>query len=110
MWPEDLKPGDKVIVTRKHRQDTVETVKSIGKKLISLENFDVRFRVNGGSGVRKDVFYSYQLLPATKESLEKLEQQKLRLELVEKLGKVNFSKLSLEVLTQIVEIIEGSNA
>ena len=110
MWLEDLKPGDKVIVTRKHRQDTVETVKSIGKKLISLENFDVRFRVNGGRDVRKDVFYSYQLLPASKEALEKLEQQKLRLELVEKLGKVNFSKLSLEVLTQIVEIIEGSNA
>lgn len=108
-WLEKLKPGDKVIVTRNHRQDTVETVKSIGKKLISLENLDVRFRLIGGSSAGKEVFYSYQLRPATEEALKKLEQQKLKLELVEKLEKVNFSKLPLEVLTQISKLVEGEN-
>lgn len=112
-WLDELKPGDKVIVKKNDRcyqQNRVETVKTVGKKFISLVNWEneTRFRVEDGSSVQGGMLDSYQLFPATKEALEKLDQQKQKLELVRKLEKVNFNKLSLGALKQIFEIIDNN--
>lgn len=109
-WLEELKPGDKVLVrNRCQPHDRIETVKNIGKRFISLEGWEnqTRFRVNGGRSIKGDPLGAYWLYPATKEALEKLEQQKLKLELVRKLEKVNFGRLPLDTLKQISEIVEG---
>lgn len=111
-WLEELKPGDKVIVKKNDRcyqQNRVETVKTVGKKFISLVNWEneTRFRVVDGSSVQGGMLDSYQLFPATKEALEKLEQQKQKLEAIKKLQEVNFRKLPLEKLKQLLKILEG---
>lgn len=112
MWLEDLKPGDKVIVrNRCYPQDRLETIKTKGKQFISLEGWEeiTRFRVKDGLSVKGNALNAYELFPATKEALEKLEQKKLKLKLIRKLENVDFSKLPLEVLIQVSEIVEGFN-
>lgn len=108
MWLDDLKPGDKVLVrNRCYPEDIVETVKTKGKKFISLEGFPTRFRVEDGFGVKREYPNSYQLFPATKEALEEIENQKTKIQLARKLKATDFRKLRLDVLKQIVEIVEG---
>lgn len=105
-WLEELKPGDRVLVrNRCQPHDRIETIKTIGKKLISLEGWEgkTRFRVNGGRSVSGD---SYWLHPATEEAIKKIEEQKQKLEAIRKLQEFNFRKLSLDKLKQILEIVE----
>jgi hypothetical protein len=110
MWLEHLKPGDKVLVrSRYFSQDQIETVKSCGKKFISLEGWEdkTRFHVANGCGVKREYPNSYQLFPATKETLEEIENQKTKIQLARKLEATDFRKLPLGVLKQIAEVIDG---
>lgn len=109
-WLEELKPGDRVLVrNRCQPHDRIETIKTIGKKLISLEGWEdkTRFRVDGGRSVSGDSYNCSWLHPATEEAIEKIEEQKQKLEAIKKLQEVNFGKLPLEKLKQILKILEG---
>lgn len=112
-WLENLKPGDKVIVRkcdRYYQIDEIKIIKTIGKTLISLEGWDgqTRFRVSDGYSVHGGTFDSYKLFPATEEHINKIEQQKQKLGLVRKIEKCDFSKLPLEALKQILEVVENN--
>lgn len=109
-WLEELKPGDQVLVSNRcYAYDKLETVKSVGKKFISLEGWEnkTRFRVDGGRGVSGDSYNCSWLHPATEEALNKIEEQKQKLEALGKIEKVNYRKLPLSKLKQILEIIES---
>lgn len=110
-WLESLKPGDKVIVKKNDRcyqQDSIETIKSIGKKFISLQDWEgeTRFRTEDGSSVHGGMLDSYQLYPLTKEASERIDIQRQRLECLRKIEKINFNKLPIEKLKQIIEVVE----
>lgn len=111
-WLESLNPGDRVIVKqcdRYYQNDRIEVIKSVGKKFISLQDFSVRFRTEDGSSVSsRDLPFRYQLLEATDNAIAKIDRQRQKQELVEKLEKVNFGKLPLQALQQINQIIEKS--
>ena len=105
-WLANIKPGDKVIVdwNVNYRIPLIKEIKSVGKKLITLVDYDKRFNKYSGFETG-DYWDRASLKEATPEAIAKIEQAIEKQEVLTRIEKVKFEKLPLSVLKEIEEAI-----
>lgn len=106
-WLKDLKPGDKVIVCkpgRSHSIPLVKEVKSIGKKLITLVDYDKRFNKQSGDETG-DYWDKWSLKEATPEAIAEVKDQIEKQQILERIQRMQFERLPLSVLRKVDEAI-----
>jgi len=110
-WLEDIKVGDWVIVQgggpMSRGKDTARTVKRLTKTQIVLNGTDTKFKKRNGSSVGSSTYYHSYLRESTPETLKKVKREQMHRNLVYKLSTVKWQDMSLEVLSDIYEAVEG---
>lgn len=102
-WLQNLKPGDKVIVSGNHHEslDTVERVTATqivlkaGRRYRKVDGW----HVGGGSA-----FYSSNLMPVTREAVNRIRLRQLHV----KVAQINWRDVPLETLGKVLALVEGS--
>jgi hypothetical protein len=102
-WLEDLKAGDKVVISSTYDR-RVCIVTRVTKTLIIIGNF--RFSKSFGSIVPNDAWSSTYLVPATEKEMQSIRDVKHRNGLLTHLRKTDFSTLQTKTLETIYSIIK----
>ena len=100
---EDLKVGDKVIVSGLYRYDRISQVERVTNKYIFVES--VKFSKAFGR-LSWDRTSKAHIKPATEEDIRRVEEETEKRNIVNYLTKIHFKELSYEVLVAIRDIIE----
>lgn len=108
-WLKDLKPGDKVIVASLGQKSTVQTVKSVGKKIISLVDYSLRFNIETGYRCSSDNYYhKHELKKATPEAIKRIEKIEEKAKLIKQIELIDLNKVSLSTLREINSLLDNS--
>ena len=99
---EDIKVGDKVIVTNGGTK-RVETVERLTKSFVSV--WHRRFRKKDGIEYGGVPFERFHLCKATPEALAEIEEVQKRDNLLNKVARFRWGKLSTEELEKVYEMI-----
>lgn len=105
-WLSSIKPGDKVIVywSGGRRIPLIKEVKSVGKKLITLSDYDKRFNKISGEETG-DYWDRASLEEATPEAIAQIQEQTEKQRILERIQIMQFEKLPLSVLRKVDEAI-----
>ena len=100
---EDLKVGDKVIVSGLYRYDRISQVERVTNKYIFVESVKFSKAFGRLSWCRSSLAH---IKPATEEDIRRVEEETEKRNIVEYLTIVRFEKLSYETLVAIRDIVE----
>ena len=100
---EDLKVGDKVIVSGLYRYDRISQVERVTNKYIFVESVKFSKAFGRLSWCRTS---SAHIKPATEEDIRRVEEETEKRNIVNYLTIANFEKLSYETLVAIRDIVE----
>ena len=100
---EDLKVGDKVIVSGLYRYDRISQVKRVTKKYIFVESVKFSKAFGRLSWCRSS---SAHIKPATEEDVRRIEEETEKRDIVNYLTIARFEKLSFTTLVAIRDIVE----
>ena len=100
---EDLKVGDKVIVSGLYRYDRISQVERVTKKYIFVESVKFSKAFGRLSWCRSS---SAHIKPATEEDVRRIEEETEKRDIVNYLTIANFEKLSFTTLVAIRDIVE----
>ena len=100
---EDLKVGDKVIVSGLYRYDRISQVERVTNKYIFVERVKFSKAFGRLSWCRTS---SAHIKPATEEDIRRVEEETEKRNIVNYLTIANFEKLSYETLVAIRDIVE----
>ena len=100
---EDLKVGDKVIVSGLYRYDRISQVERVTKKYIFVESVKFSKAFGRLSWCRSSLAH---IKPATEEDIKRVEEETEKRNIVNYLTIANFEKLSYETLVAIRDIVE----
>jgi hypothetical protein len=114
-WIEKLKAGDTVAVRSynfgKYHHEFYKVAKLTPTQVVVLINPDngtvSRFHRKNGDQVGRDIWHSCEIVEATPELLERINQAKHRGEIVKALEDFNFSSLPTSELDRIYSIISS---
>lgn len=101
---ENVKVGDKLIISRPWCTDYIDTVERMTKTLVVTSNGYKFKKANG---------YGYQIQgcawPATPEDIERVKLKEKHISLVYDCGNINFKKLSIPQMEEIIRIASTEN-
>ena len=100
---EDLKVGDKVIVSGLYRYDRISQVERVTKKYIFVESVKFSKAFGRLSWCRRS---SAHIKPATEEDVRRIEEETEKRDIVNYLTIARFEKLSFTTLVAIRDIVE----
>ena len=100
---EDLKKGDKVIVSGLYRYDMISQVERVTNKYIFVESVKFSKAFGRLSWCRTS---SAHIKPATEEDIRRVEEETEKRNIVNYLTKIHFKELSYEALVAIRDIVE----
>ena len=100
---EDLKVGDKVIVSGLYRYDKISQVERVTNKYIFVESVKFSKAFGRLSWCRTSSVY---IKPATEEDIRRVEEETEKRNIVNYLTIANFEKLSFTTLVAIRDIVE----
>ena len=100
---EDLKVGDKVIVSGLYRYDRISQVERVTNKYIFVESVKFSKAFGRLSWCRTS---SVHIKPATEEDIRRVEEETEKRNIVNYLTKIHFKELSYETLVAIRDIAE----
>ena len=100
---EDLKVGDKVIVSGLYRYDRISQVERVTKKYIFVESVKFSKAFGRLSWCRSS---SAHIKPATEEDVRRIEEETEKRDIVNYLTIARFEKLSFTTLVAIRDIVE----
>lgn len=100
---EDLKVGDKVIVSGLYRYDRISQVERVTNKYIFVESVKFSKAFGRLSWCRTS---SAHIKPATEEDIRRVEEETEKRNIVNYLTIANFEKVSYETLVAIRDIVE----
>ena len=100
---EDLKVGDKVIVSGLYRYERISQVERVTKKYIFVESVKFSKAFGRLSWCRSSLAH---IKPATEEDIKRVEEETEKRNIVNYLTIANFEKLSYETLVAIRDIVE----
>ena len=100
---EDLKVGDKVIVSGLYRYDRISQVERVTKKYIVVESVKFSKAFGRLSWCRSS---SAHIKPATEEDVRRIEEETEKRDIVNYLTIARFEKLSFTTLVAIRDIVE----
>ena len=100
---EDLKVGDKVIVSGFYRYDRISQVERVTKKYIFVESVKFSKAFGRLSWCRSS---SAHIKPATEEDVRRIEEETEKRDIVNYLTIARFEKLSFTTLVAIRDIVE----
>ena len=100
---EDLKVGDKVIVSGLYRYDKISQVEKVTKKYIFVESVKFSKAFGRLSWCRTS---SAHIKPSTEEDIRRVEEETEKRDIVNYLTIANFEKLSFTTLVAIRGIVE----
>ena len=100
---ENLKVGDKVIVSGLYRYERISQVERVTKKYIFVESVKFSKAFGRLSWCRSSLAH---IKPATEEDIKRVEEETEKRNIVNYLTIANFEKLSYETLVAIRDIVE----
>ena len=100
---EDLKVGDKVIVSGLYRYDRISQVERVTKKYIFVESVKFSKAFGRLSWCRSS---SAHIKPATEEDVRRIEEETEKRDIVNYLTIARFEKLSFTTLVAIRDMVE----
>ena len=100
---EDLKVGDKVIVSGLYRYDRISQVERVTKKYIFVESVKFSKAFGRLSWCRSSLAH---IKPATEEDVRRIEEETEKRDIVNYLTIARFEKLSFTTLVAIRDIVE----
>ena len=100
---EDLKVGDKVIISGLYRYDRISQVERVTKKYIFVESVKFSKAFGRLSWCRSS---SAHIKPATEEDVRRIEEETEKRDIVNYLTIARFEKLSFTTLVAIRDIVE----
>ena len=100
---EDLKKGDKVIVSGLYRYDMISQVERVTNKYIFVESVKFSKAFGRLSWCRTS---SVHIKPATEEDIRRVEEETEKRNIVNNLTKTHFEKFSFATLVAIRDIVE----
>ena len=100
---ENLKVGDKVIVSGLYRYERISQVERVTKKYIVVESVKFSKAFGRLSWCRSSLAH---IKPATEEDIKRVEEETEKRNIVNYLTIANFEKLSYETLVAIRDIVE----
>ena len=101
---EDLKVGDKVIVSGLYRYDRISQVERVTKKYIIVES--VKYSKAFGWVAGCSSYSANHIRPASEEDIRRVEEETEKRNIVNYLTKIHFKELSYEALVAIRDIVE----
>lgn len=108
---ENVKVGDKVIIHTRYGAD-VATVSKVNKATFQVTRSDGYayglFRKSSGSKQSNDIWSICYATYATPEDIQKVSQEKRRVELSYALKKVDYNKVPLATLERVYNILKGN--
>ena len=107
-WLENIKVGDKVIVSGSGfgSLNKIDTVERLTKTQIVLKNTHSKYRRSSGRSVGGDVWSMGFISEATREKILKIQEARYRLNLLNKIESIRIGNLSTDSLKSIVVVIE----
>ena len=101
---EDLKKGDKVIVSGAYIYNRISQVEKVTKKHIIVEGS--KYSKAFGWVVGLSSYSSNHIRPATEEDIRRVEEETEKRNIVNNLTKTHFEKFSFATLVAIRDIVE----
>ena len=105
---ENVKIGDKVVISRHFGGRSIATVKKVNKTsfVVDCGNYDMTFMMLSGKEKGGDKWTPTYAYPATEEIIEKVKKENRKAKYIYIIRKCKFEDLSYETLEQIYNLIK----
>lgn len=103
-WKQELKKGDKVIVAAKYNH-YVKTVVRTTKTQIVLDD-NTKYRISNGNLVGGGDWCTERIIQYSEEREQKINEDRIRQTIINKLDRITFSDLSTDQLKEIYKVIQ----
>lgn len=105
---ENIKIGDKVVISRHFGGRSIATVKKVNKAsfVVDCGNYDMTFMTLSGKEKGGDSWTPTYAYPATEELIEKVKKENRKANYIYTIRHCKFEDLSYETLEQIYNLIK----
>jgi len=105
---ENVKIGDKVVISRHFGGRSIATVKKVNKAsfVVDCGNYDMTFMTLSGKEKGGDRWTPTYAYPATEELIEKVRKENMKANYIYAIRRCKFEDLSYDVLEQIYNLIK----
>lgn len=104
---EDIKVGDKVIISQRFHGDSVVSVSKVTKDhfVIDMGNYTMKFRKRSGTQVGGDTWTPWYAEVATEERIAEVTEKNMRWRMIRTCRDFNFEELPTDKLKEVYKII-----